>query len=150
MNQQLRIETIGRFLGILLGAVVSIGALMLAAPGVETGAASDIYLVVSAVLLIGVYLGTSKLAEWYGRKKARETMQKSLEAGKARLEEAGLAELPGIGATPTLFDWQVHNTVQKLLEEGETVLGYASGWVSALDSLFMVTDRGGAHHPRES
>ena len=142
MNQQLRIETIGRFLGILLGAVVSIGALMLVAPGTEASPASDIYLVVSAVLLIGVYFGVSKLAERYGRSKARETMQKSRQAGKTRLAEAGLAELPGIGDSPTLFDWKVHDTVQGLLEEGESVLGYASGWVSALDSLFMVTDKG--------
>ncbi len=41
----------------------------------------------------------------------------------------------------SLLDWQAHETTQEHLEEGESVQGYASGWVSALDSLFVVTDR---------
>jgi hypothetical protein len=124
--------------------VVSIAALILAGPSVEaseTSAVSDIYLLVAAGLLIGVYVGVSKLAERLGSNKAKQDMLKSQAAGKAKLAEAGLAELPGIGAAPTLLDWQVHETTRQFLEEGETVEGYASGWVSALDSLFVVTDR---------
>ena len=144
MNQQLRIETIGRFFGVFLGAVVSIIVLVLAAPSIETAETttmSDVMLVVAAVLLIGVYLAVSKLTERYGRNKAMQDMVKSQEAGKAKLAEEGLAALPGIGEAPTLLDWQAYETAQEHLEEGETVLGYASGWVSALDSLFMITDR---------
>lgn len=144
MNQQLRIETIGRFVGVFLGAVVSIVALILAGPSVEgadTNTMSDVMLVVSAAVLIGVYIGVSKLAESYGRNKAQQDMVKSQEEGKARLAEEEMESLPGVGDAPSLFDWQAHETTQEDLEEGETVLGYASGWVSALDSLFVVTDR---------
>ena len=144
MNQQLRIETIGRFAGVFLGAVVSIFALVLAGPsveGAENSAMSDIMLVLSAVLLIGVYLGISKLAARYGRSKARQDLLKSQEEGLARLETEALALLPGVGDAPTLLDWQAHATTQEFLEESETVLGYACGWVSALDSLFVVTDQ---------
>lgn len=144
MNQQLRIETIGRFLGVFLGAVVSIVALMLAGPsveGAETSTMSDVMLVLSAVVLIGVYIGVSKLAENFGRNKAQQDLTKSQEAGMARLKEEDLETLPGVGDAPSMLDWQARETAQEHLEEGETVLGYASGWVSALDSLFVVTDR---------
>jgi hypothetical protein len=144
MNQQLRIETIGRFVGVFLGAVVSIVALILAGPSVEgadAGVMSDVMLVVSAVVLIGVYLGVSKLAERYGRSKAQQDMVASQEQGKARLATEEMESLPGVGDTPSLLDWQAHEIMQEHLEEGESVLGYASGWVSALDSLFVVTDR---------
>ena len=144
MNQQLRIETIGRFLGVFLGAVVSIVALILAGPsveGAETSTMSDVMLVVSAVVLIGVYFGVSKLAESYGRNKAQQDMVKSKEEGKARLAKEDIESLPGVGDAPSMFDWQAHETTQEHLEEGETVQSYASGWVSALDSLFVVTDR---------
>lgn len=144
MNQQLRIETIGRFLGVFLGAVVSIAALVIAGSNIEaeeSSTAGNIMLIVSAVLLIGVYYGVSKLAENYGRSKARQDMLKSQEDGKTKLAAEGMAALPGIGEEPTLLDWQAHETLKQHLEEGETVLGYASGWVSALDSLFAVTDR---------
>jgi hypothetical protein len=124
--------------------VVSIFALVLAGPsveGAETSTMSDIMLVLSAVLLIGVYLGISKLAAYYGRNKAQQDMLASQEAGKARLMTENTETLPGVGAAPTLLDWQASETTQEFLEEGETVLGYACGWVSALDSLFVVTDR---------
>lgn len=144
MNQQLRIETIGRFLGVFLGAVVSIFALILAGPGVEAATSttmSDVMLVMSAVVLIGVYLGVSKLAERYGKNKAQQNLAASTEAGKARLDKEGLESLPGVGGSPSMLDWQAYETTQAHLEEGESVLGFASGWVSALDSLFVVTDR---------
>lgn len=144
MNQQLRIETVGRFLGVFLGALVSIVALILAGPSVEgatSSTVSDIMLIVSAAVLVGVYFGVSKLAQSYGRNKARQDMITSQEAGKARLAKEELETLPGVGDAPSLLDWQAHETTQECLEEGELVLGYASGWVSALDSLFVVTDR---------
>ncbi|MDX9864202.1 MAG: hypothetical protein RBT34_05285 [Anaerolineaceae bacterium] len=144
MNQQLRIETIGRFAGVFLGAVVSIFALVLAGPsveGAESSTMSDLMLVLSAVLLIGVYLGVSKLAERYGHNKARQDMLSSQEEGKARLAEEAMESLPGVGDAPSSLNWQAHETTQEFLEEGETVLGYAAGWVSALDSLFVITDR---------
>ncbi len=87
MNQQLRIETIGRFVGVFLGAVVSIVALILAGPsveGAESSTMSDVMLVVSAVVLIGVYLGVSKLAERYGRSKAQQDMVASQEQGQGQ------------------------------------------------------------------
>lgn len=145
MNQQLRIETVGRFIGVFLGAVVSIAVLILVGQSVETSEASmasDIYLLLAAGLLVGVYIGVTKLAERYGRNKAAEDLLASQAAGKEKLAQAGLTALPGIGDAPSLLDWQAHETIQEFLEEGETVLGYASGWVSALDSLFVVTDRG--------